>query len=98
MDIVETNFFFNSNIAPLQIQKPKLSKSPFILFFFYRDATEIDNQVAMTTRVIRNEEAVGTVESDAQTSSNLIFLQAFSCTCDSVNVCATLIKNSCHNV
>lgn len=35
------------------------------------------------------------LESDVQTSSNLIRLQAPSWTCDSVNVCATLIRNSC---
>jgi hypothetical protein len=51
-----------------------------------------DHQIA--TSVKSNDETVGTLESEAQTSSNLIFLQAFSCTCDSVRVCATLIKNN----
>lgn len=51
-----------------------------------------DHQIATSVKSI--DETVGTLESEAQTSSNLIFLQAFSCTCDSVRVCATLIKNN----
>ena len=55
-----------------------------------------DHQIATAANVKRTNgtEDVGTLESEAQTSSNLIFLQAFSCTCDSVRVCATLIRNN----